>query len=405
MPTFAYVVKDKVGKTHSGTLDIESRNALIERLWKQEFVVLSIEEREGGGVRASVLKVGQSRVKTEQLVIFSRQLATMVDSGIPVVSALDVLADQVEDRTFQKILQKLRDDVEAGSSLSEAMGLHPRVFSDFFVNMVRAGESSGRLDEILDRVASYVEKVDTLQRKVTASLFYPAFVSVLAFAITTFLVVVIVPKFKEIFTALGGELPLPTQLLLSLSDGMRRYLVIEVLAGVVAVIGFRVYVSTAGGRKWFDRTKLSVPVIGKLLQKVAIARFSRTLSTLANSGVPILGALEIVAKTSGNKVIEAAVLSARSSIKEGENIADPLAQSKVFPAMVTRMIAVGEKTGELEKMLSKIADFYENEVDAAVTALTSLIEPLVIAVLGVIIGGIVIALFLPVFKISTLVGQ
>jgi len=403
MPTFAYVVKDKSGKTHSGTLDIESRNALIERLWKQEFVVLSIEEREQG--KGSVLKVGQPGVKTDQLVIFSRQLATMVDSGIPVVAALDVLADQVEDRTFKTILQKLRDDVEAGSSLSEATSKHPKVFSDFFVNMVKAGESSGRLDEILDRVASYVEKVDALQRKVKASLFYPAFVSVLAFGITTFLVVVIVPKFKEIFVALGGELPLPTQLLLSLSDFLRKFLVVEVAAVILMVIGFRLYVNTPAGRKWFDRTKLRVPVVGKLLQKVAIARFSRTLSTLANSGVPILGALEIVAKTSGNKVIEAAVLSARSSIKEGENIADPLAQSKVFPAMVTRMIAVGEKTGELEKMLSKIADFYENEVDAAVTALTSLIEPLVIAILGVIIGGIVIALFLPVFKISTLVGR
>jgi type IV pilus assembly protein PilC len=403
MPTFAYVVKDKAGKTHTGTLDTESRNTLIEQLWKQEFVVLSIEERQKG--QSALLKVGAPSVKANLLVVFSRQLATMVDSGIPVVSALDVLVEQMEDRTFKQVLKKLRDDVEAGSSLSEAAGRHPKVFSDFFVNMIRAGESSGKLDEILDRVATYLEKVETLRRKVQASLFYPAFVSVLAFGITTFLVVVIVPKFKEIFTALGGQLPLPTQILLSLSEFMRKYLVAEIFAGIALIILFRLHINTKSGRMWFDKMSLRFPVIGPLLQKVAIARFARTLATLTNSGVPILGSLEIVAKTSGNRVVEQAVMSARTSIKEGENIADPLAQSKVFPAMVTRMIAVGERSGELEKMLMKIADFYESEVDAAVTGLTSLIEPLVIAVLGVVIGGIVVALFLPIFKISTLVSR
>jgi len=403
MPTFAYVVKDKSGKTHNGTLETDSRNALIEQLWKQEFVVLSIDERSDG--KASILKVGQARVKSEQLVIFSRQLATMVDSGIPISPALDVLSDQMEDRGFKQMLRKIRDDIEAGASLSEAMGRHPKAFSEFFVNMVRAGESSGRLDEILDRVAAYLEKVNTLQNKVRASLFYPAFVSLLAFGITTFLIVVIVPKFKEIFTALGGQLPLPTRMLLGLSEFMGKYLVLEVIGLIALAAAARTYINTPNGRLWFDQMTLRVPVIGKLLQKVVIARFSRTLSTLVKSGVPILSSLEIVAKTAGNKVVDRAVMTARSSIKEGENIADPLAHSKVFPVMVTRMIAVGEKTGELEKMLSKIADFYENEVDAAVTALTSLIEPLVIAVLGVVIGGIVIALFLPVFQISTLVSK
>ncbi len=403
MPTFAYVVKDKAGKTHSGTLDVESRNVLIEQLWKQEFVVLSIDERAQG--RTSILKVGQPRISADHLVIFARQLATMVDSGIPIAPALEVLAEQMDDKGFQMTLKKMRDDIEAGSSLSEAMGRYPKAFSDFFVNMVRAGESSGRLDEILDRVAGYLEKTSALTRKVKASLFYPAFVSLLAFAITTFLVVVIVPKFKEIFTALGGQLPLPTQILLNLSAFMGKYLVYEVAAVIAMVVLLRMYVNTPAGRMQLDQLSLKAPIIGKLLQKVAIARFSRTLATLVKSGVPILGALEIVAKTSGNKVVERAVMAARTSIKEGENIADPLAESKVFPAMVTRMISVGEKTGELEKMLAKIAEFYENEVDAAVTALTSLIEPLVIAVLGVVIGGIVVALFLPIFKISTLVGQ
>ena len=403
MPTFAYVVKDKVGKTHSGTLETDSRNSLIEQLWKQEFVVLSIEERQQS--KSALVKIGQPGVKTSLLVIFSRQLATMVDSGIPVVSALDVLAEQMEDRGFKHILKKLRDDVEAGSSLSEAAARHPKAFSDFFINMLRAGESSGRLDEILDRVASYLEKVEMLRRKVKASLFYPAFVSVLAFGITTFLVVVIVPKFKEIFTTLGGRLPAPTQMLLSLSDFMRKYAVLEIVGVILASILSQLYINTRNGRLWFDTMSLKFPVLGTLLQKVAIARFARTLATLTNSGVPILSSLEIVARTAGNRVVEQAVMSARTSIKEGENIADPLAQSHVFPSMVTRMIAVGERTGELEKMLVKIADFYESEVDAAVTGLTSLIEPLVIAVLGVIIGGIVIALFLPVFQISTLVAR
>ncbi len=402
MPTFAYVVKDKSGKTHSGTLEIDSRNALIEQLWKQEFVVLSIDERPQGN-RPSIMKIGQGRIKSDSLVIFSRQLATMVDSGIPIAPALDVLTEQIEDRVFKQILKRMRTDIESGSSLSEAAGRHPKVFSDFYVNMIRAGESSGRLDEILDRVAGYLEKVTVLQRKVKASLFYPAFVSVLAFAITTFLIVVIVPKFKEIFTSLGGQLPLPTQVLLMVSDFMGHFLVLEVIGVFGMIVLVQMYIHTPAGRAWFDRMTLKLPVIGKLMQKVVIARFARTLATLVKSGVPILGSLEIVAKTSGNKVVEQAVMSARTSIKEGENIADPLSHSKVFPAMVTRMIAVGEKTGELEKMLGKIADFYESEVDAAVTALTSLIEPLVIAILGVVIGGIVVALFLPVFKLPTII--
>ena len=403
MPTFAYVVKDKAGKTHTGSLETESRNRLIEQLWKQDFVIISIDEKQAH--RSSMLKVGQPRVKNEQLVVFSRQLATMVESGIPIVTALDVLSEQLEDKTFKQILSKIRDDVEAGASLSEACSRHPRVFSEFFFNMVRAGESSGRLDEILDRVASYIEKAEGLQRKVKSSLFYPAFVTVMAFGITTFLVIVIVPKFKEIFTALGGQLPLPTRILLGMSDFMRQWLVIEVVAAIMGIAAFRAYIGTPGGRRWFDRTTLHFPLIGKLLQKAVIARFARTLATLVRSGVPILSALEIIAKTSGNKVVEDAVLAARSSIKEGENIADPLAHSKVFPPMVTRMIAVGEKTGELEKMLSKIADFYESEVDAAVSGLTSLVEPMVIGFLGIVIGGIVVALFLPVFQISTLIAK
>lgn len=403
MPTFAYVVKDRSGKTIRGTLESASRNEIVEQLWKQSLIIISVDEQSSR--RSAVLSIGTPRVPIGQLVIFSRQLATMVDSGIPIVSGLDILAEQIEDRHFKTILKKLRGDVETGSSLSEAVARHPQIFSEFFINMVRVGESSGKFAEILDRVATYLEKTENLQRKVKTSLFYPAFVSVLAFGITAFLVIVIVPKFKEIFVTLGGQLPAPTQFLLGVSDFVRQYLVLEVAAGIGGVVLFQMALNTPRGRLAADRLLLRLPIVGTLLQKVVVARFARTLATLVKSGVPILGSLEIVAKTAGNKVIERAVLAARASIREGETIADPLAHSRVFPPMVTRMIAVGEKTGELEKMLGKIADFYENEVDAAVSGLTSLIEPLVIAILGVVIGGIVLALFLPVFKISTLVAQ
>ncbi|HAM42072.1 MAG TPA: pilus assembly protein PilC [Candidatus Omnitrophica bacterium] len=400
MPTFTYVVKDKAGHTRSGTLETASKTALVEELWKQDLLVISVEERPSG---QPLFGIGQPRVAIQQLVIFSRQLATMVASGIPIVGSLDVLSEQMEDRTFRRILRTILGQVQAGASLSEALAKQTPVFSEFFVNMVKAGESSGRLDEILDRLAGYMEKADMLRNKVRASLFYPALVCILAFSITTFLVVVVVPKFQGIFTSLGGTLPMPTQILLAASALLRKYFLLMVAAGIAMLVAFRAFLTTPVGQLWFDRLKLQLPLIGPLLQKVAIARFTRTLATLSKSGVPILTSLEIVAKTAGNRLIEHAALAARSSIREGANIADPLAKSRVFPPMVTRMISVGEKTGELERMLSKISEFYENEVDTAVAALTSLIEPIIIAVLGLIIGSIVIALFLPIFKISQLV--
>ncbi len=402
MPTYAYVVKDKTGQTRQGSLEAASRKTLIEQLWKQEFVILSIKEKDA---RGSGFTIGQPSVKTQQLVIFSRQLATMVASGIPIIGSIEALMDQMEDRTFQKVLKRIRDEVEAGSSLSESLTKYPRVFSEFFLNLVKAGESSGRLDEILDRLANYLEKTEALRRKVQASLYYPAVVSFLAFSISVFLVIVVVPQFKDIFASLGGNLPLPTLILLRTSDFLRQYLLLEAVALVLLITGFQVYIRTPRGRAWFDRLKLQLPIVGKLLRKVAIARFARTLATLVRSGVPILTAMEIVARTAGNKVIEEAVMAARTSVREGENIADPLSQSKAFPPMVTRMIAVGEKTGELEKMLTKVADFYESEVDAAVSGLTSLIEPIIIALLGLVIGAIVIALFMPILTITQLLQR
>ena len=338
----------------------------------------------------------------DDLVVFSRQLATMVDSGIPLVQALDVLAEQIDQPGFKAVVSNLRDNIETGSNLSDVLARHPRIFSSLFVNMVRAGESSGMLDEILERLADYLEKSSALQRKIKSSFIYPGLVITMAIIITSILIFKVVPTFKGIFDTLGGELPLLTQILIKVSD-LARGGAPFLLGGIFllgAILGRMI--NTEKGRMYFDRTMLRLPIIGILLRKVAIARFARTLSTLVKSGVPILNSLEIVAKTSGNKVIEMAVDQVRINIREGESIAEPLSRSGVFPPMVTRMVGVGEQTGELEKMLTKIAEFYEEQVDTAVSGLTSLIEPIIIVFLGVVVGGIVAAMFLPIFRITQL---
>lgn len=399
MPIFKYIAKDKDGKTITGALEAVSSTALIESLRKRDLIIVSIEAEKEKIKRAAK----GERIKLDDLVVFSRQLATMVDAGIPLVGALDALQEQIEKKSFRKVIKRVRDDVEGGLSLSEAIARQPHIFSALFVNMVKAGESSGQLDEILDRVAVYYEKTSALVRKVRSSLVYPAMVVVMAVVITTFLIVNVVPTFKKIFLTIQVELPLPTQLLIAFSDLVRNWLPLVIGGLVLFSIIFSRIIRTEGGRLVFDTILLRFPVIGPLLGKVAIARFSRTLSTLQRSGVSILTALEIVGKTSGNKVVEAAVIKARSSIKEGEPIAQPLATSKIFPPMVTRMISVGEQTGKLEEMLGKIADFYESEVDAAISGLTSLIEPVIIAFLGIVVGGIVISMFLPIIKLLQVV--
>jgi len=401
MPTFEYVAKDMQGRTMKGTLELSSRAVLMQTLRERALVLISLNEQ-------ADQKLVRSRktVKLEEMVVFSRQLATMIESGIPLVQSLEVLGSQVQSKDFCQIIQQVRDDVETGSSLSEALLRHPKAFSELYVSMVQAGESSGQLDEIFDRLATYLEKTNALRRKVQASLIYPALVTIVAALITTGLLVFVIPQFKDIFESLGGELPAPTQFLLNVSNLLRHHFLLMAGLGTACFFGLNAYrTKTYTGRKQWDQLLLGLPVFGELFQKVAVARFARTLATLVRSGVAILSSLEIVGKTSGNVVIEEAVTRVRSSIREGEKIAEPLAASKVFPPMVVRMIGVGEETGELEKMLTKIADFYEEEVDAAVSGLTSLIEPLVIAVLGVIIGGIVICLFLPIFKLTQVIAK
>ena len=403
MANFKYVAKDQDGKTVTGSMESSDRAGVIDVLRKKDLIIISVEEAVPK-FKISVPFGIRKRIKLDDLVIFSRQLATMVDAGIPLVGALDILGEQMDNKTFGAIIITVRNDVETGSSLSDAIAKHKKVFSPLFVNMVKAGESSGMLDEILDRLAEYLEKTSALQKKVTSALVYPAIVTAMAVGITLLLLLKVIPIFKAIFEGFGAALPKPTTILIAVSDTMQKYFFFVVF--IVIGIGFFMsrYINTEKGRRRFDSMLLKMPIFGILFKKVAISKFTRTLSTLIKAGVPILAALEIVGKTAGNKIVEIAIDNVRTNVREGENIAEPLAKSKIFPSMVTRMVSVGEQSGELEKMLSKIADFYDEQVDAAVSALTSLIEPLIIAFLGVVIGTIVICMFLPIFKITSIVG-
>lgn len=401
MPIFKYTAKDDDGNTVNDFIEAKDETVALDMLRVKNLIIISITQQKQEKIKT---RISRKKVKGEELVIFSRQLATMVNAGIPLVQSLDILSEQMESLTFRQVVTTIRSDVEAGSSLSAALEKHPQIFTLLYTNMVKAGETSGMLDEILDRLAGYLEKSGSLQRKVKSAMVYPAVVSLMALSITLVLLLKVIPTFKEIFSTLGGTLPLPTQILIGLSDTLRKYFLIAVIVMGLIAAGFGKLVQTKQGRAKFDQLKLNIPVFGPLLRKVAVARFSRTLSTLIRSGVPILGALEIVGKTSGNVIIEYAVEKARIGIREGESISAPLAKSKAFPPMVTRMISVGEESGELEKMLTKIADFYEDQVDAAVSGLTSLIEPLIIAFLGIVVGSIVVAMFLPIFKLTELIG-
>ncbi|MFC1704133.1 type II secretion system F family protein [Candidatus Omnitrophota bacterium] len=401
MPLFKYVAKDQSAKTVSGKLIADSRDVVIDELRKRKLIIISVNE---AAQRASIFKVGGGKVTPEDLVVFSRQLATMVDAGIPLMQSLDALKDQMASGEFKRVLASLRDDIETGSSLSSAFAKYPHAFDNLFINMVRAGESSGMLNVVLDRLSNYMEKTIALQRKIKSAMIYPSIVISFAVIITSVLMIKVVPTFENIFTMLEGKLPIPTVILIAVSNLFRKYFFYMV--GVIILLVFLAsrYYRTEKGRYRIDKLKLRLPVMGALFTKVAISRFSRTLATLIQSGVPILASLEIVSTTTGNRVIEDAVNNVRTNVREGESIAVPLIRSGVFPPMVTRMISVGEQTGELEKMLGKIADFYDDQVDTAVAGLASMIEPLIIAFLGIVVGGIVIALFLPILKITTLLA-
>jgi type IV pilus assembly protein PilC len=346
----------------------------------------------------------RGRVKSKDVVIFSRQFSTMISAGLPLIQCLDILSAQEQNKTFARVIRTTKEDIEGGSTLSDALRKHPKVFDELFINMIAAGEAGGILDTILNRLATYLEKSMKLKRKVKGAMTYPGVVLVMSVCIVTLLLVKVVPVFQSIFAGMGKELPFVTQALIDLSSFVTDNSLYIVGALVIVIVGLVRFYQSESGRYLFDRMIIKPPVIGPLMRKVAIAKFTRTLSTLISSGVPILDGLEIVSRTSGNKVVEKALMETRKNISEGKTIAEPLAATTVFPPMVVQMIAVGEATGSLDSMLTKIADFYDDEVEAAVAAMTSMLEPLLMVFLGGLVGGMIVAMYLPIFQLGNVVG-
>ncbi len=394
---FAYKAKEAGGKVTEGVIEAADQRAAMARLREQRLAVVEIKQ---GGAKKKV----KGKVSSKDIVIFSRQLSTLVNAGVPIVQGLTILGEQAESPAFQAVIGAIRTDIEAGLSIADAMKKHPAVFTELYVAMVRAGEVGGILDTILERLSGFLESSEALKGKVQSALMYPTVVFSAAGFITIFLIVFVIPIFKDIFGGFGAELPILTRMIIFLSDFLRQNLLYIIPPIGVAGWLLKKWMKTEKGQEKVDAIALKLPIVGILLKKVAIARFSRTLGTLIKSGVPILQGLETVAKTAGNKVIERAIASSRDSIKEGGRISDPLKKANIFPPMVIQMISVGEETGGLDNMLNKIADFYDTEVDTAVKGLTSMIEPLIMIVLGVVIGTIVIAMFMPMFSMGEMVG-
>ncbi len=402
MATFAYAGRTRAGENVTGERSADSMDAAVAALRREQIMVTRITpskaKEDAAGKKGAVGKTGK-KVSAKNLAVFTRQFSVMIDAGLPLVQCLDILGTQEEDKNFAAVILQTRTDVESGASLADAMRKHPKTFDPLFTNMVAAGEAGGILDTILKRLATYIEKAVKLQGQVKSAMIYPIAVIVIAGAVVGVILWKVIPTFASLFAGLGAELPLPTRVVIMLSDNLVRFFpFLFVGAGAIAY-GFKAYYATPKGRRVVDATMLKGPVIGNILRKIAVARFCRTLSTLIASGVPILDGLEITAKTAGNSIIEDAVMVTRKSIERGETISAPLKETKVFPAMVTQMIGVGEATGALDTMLAKIADFYEEEVDTAVAGLLTLLEPIMIALLGTVVGGIVISMYMPIFDL------
>ena len=398
MPVYNYTARTLTGELQSGSIDLPSENEVVAHLRKNRMIVVKVQQ----APKQLKLSFGGG-ISTRDIVIFTRQFATMINSGLPLVQALDILSEQTENKALKDVTRAVVYDVESGQTLADALRKHPKAFSELYVNMVAAGEAGGILDTILLRLATFMEKNDALVRRVKGAMIYPAVIfSVMAIAVVILLIFVI-PVFANMFASMGGQLPLPTRIVMAMSDFLKHYWWALGLGAAVIVVGTRRYYATPGGRLNLDKAMLAMPVLGDVLRKSAVSRFTRTLGTLIASGVSILDGLEITAKTAGNRVIHDAVMESRNSIAGGETIAAPLQKSKVFPPMVISMIAVGEQTGGLDEMLSKIADFYDEEVDAAVANLLSAMEPIMIVLLGGVVGGMIIAMYLPIFNMINLV--
>jgi type IV pilus assembly protein PilC len=399
MAIFIYSAKTVTGDIQTGNVDLPNREAVIGYLRRQRLIPVTVREKP----KDVTLTIGR-RVRMKEIVHFTRQFATMVNSGLPLVQCLDILSQQTENKFLANSIREVQADVESGATLADALRNHPKVFADLYVNMVAAGEAGGILDTVLLRLSVFLEKNEALVRKVKGAMIYPGVIMTVALVAITVLLVFVIPTFESMFSSVDLALPAPTRLVIWLSDMLQSYWWLMLGLIAASVWSIRMYYKTAGGRLALDRLMLRVPILGDLLRKTAVARFTRTLGTLLSSGVSILDGLEITARTAGNRVIHDAVMRSRSSIAGGETIAEPLKQSGVFPPMVTQMINVGEQTGTIDEMLDKIADFYDDEVDTAVEALLAAMEPVLIVFLGVVVGGMIVAMYLPIFDMINVVG-
>jgi type IV pilus assembly protein PilC len=399
MPTFAYSGRTRAGQTVSGERVADTMDAATAALRREQINVTKITPAKAEAAPKEKKGPTGKKVKAKNLAVFTRQFSVMIDAGLPLVQCLDILGSQEEDKNFAAVILATRTDVESGASLADAMRRHPKTFDPLFTNMIAAGEAGGILDTILKRLATYIEKAVKLAGQVKSAMIYPVAVIVIAGAVVGVILWKVIPTFAALFSGLGADLPLPTRVVIGLSDNLVRFFPFLLVGAGLAGYGFKQYYATDKGRRVVDATTLKMPVLGNIMRKIAVARFCRTLSTLISSGVPILDGLEITAKTAGNSIVEDAIMVTRKSIERGETISVPLKDTNVFPPMVTQMIGVGEATGALDTMLAKIADFYEEEVDTAVAGLLTLLEPIMIAILGVVVGGIVIAMYMPIFDL------
>ncbi len=401
--TFTYKVRDSSGKVIGGTLEADSVSAVVAKLRQMNYTVVEVNEKRSGGLSMDISLPGGGRVKSKDLAVFSRQFATMINAGLSLTKCLSILGAQTTNKTLGNAITEIEHDVEGGLALSDALGKFPKIFPPLFSNMVRAGETGGVLDTVLLRIADYLEKENQLRAKIKSAMMYPIVIFVACMGLVFAMITFIVPVFANMFATLGGELPLPTQMLVYASDAVKGYWWLMIITVIGMFFGYRAFIGTDFGRLFMDKLKLRLPLVGGLIEKSAVARFSRTLGTLVSSGVPIIQALTIVAATSGNLVLGNAIRKAHGSIQGGTSIAAPLEESQVFPPMVIQMISVGEETGALDTMLEKIADFYDEEVGTAVEGITSIIEPIMVIFMGVVVGGIMISLYLPMFKIASLI--
>jgi len=398
MPAYVWKGKNRLGEIQEGVIVSDTKDQASATLKRNGIQVISVKPQ-------TTATKGFGKVKARDLAIFTRQFSVMIDAGLPLVQCLEILAAQQQDKGFQKIIEAVRGDVEQGATLQAAMAKHPKAFNDLYVNMVGAGEAGGILDVILQRLSIYIEKAVKLTSKVKGAMTYPIVVITLAAAVVTIIMLKVIPVFSSMYEGMGASLPFPTLVCIGISNALLHYFWIIGIFVAAIFIGFKQYYKTTGGRLTMDSIFLKIPVLGDILRKTAVARFCRTLGTLTSSGVPILEGMDITARTSGNMVIQNAILKCKDAVEQGRNIATPLAETKVFPPMVVQMVGVGEATGALDAMLNKVADFYEDEVDNAVGALTALMEPMIIAVLGGVIGFIVVAMYMPIFNMANVMGK